>query len=87
MAVPWYKSDISLYIEDIENWDEVDESTAWREDDYLKGLEDIDWSVDWDELKQLCNSDRGFTFTVVIEPDITSDAYQTEPEWSTISLN
>lgn len=38
-------------LEDIENWDEVDESMAWR------GLEDTDWSEDWDELEQLCNSD------------------------------
>ena len=30
----------------IKNWDEVDESTAWREKDYLKGLEAIDWSED-----------------------------------------
>ena len=43
-------------LEDIENWDEVDESTAWKED-YLKALEDIDWREDWDELEQLCSSD------------------------------
>ena len=81
-------------LEDIENWDEVDESTAWREDDYLKGLEDIDWSEDWDELEQLCSSDslcciarsEDLHSQSLVEPDITSDAHQTEPKWSTVSL-
>ena len=44
-------------LEDIENWDEGDESMAWREEDYQKGLEDIDWSEDLEELEQLCSSD------------------------------
>lgn len=34
-------------LKDIKNWDEVDESTTWREEDYLKELEHLDWSEDW----------------------------------------